>query len=144
MLLDAATVFLALISSLGGGAAGDVCFSNCRFLCTCSERFRVHLLPVSALARTFLDICALAFQFFLLFPCVPACATACVHVFKRERETERASKRGSFDSPSPLWGLGVFFFVFLLCFFLFWESVYVLASVRVTSPCWLTDCCSAF
>lgn len=82
---------------------------------------------------------------------MPACATACVHVFKRERETERASKRGSFDSPSPLWGLGFVcfvcfvFFVFLLCFFfLFWESVYVLASVRVTSPCWLTDCCSAF
>lgn len=116
MPLDAATVFLALISSLGGGAAGDVCFSNCRFLCTCSERFRVHLLPVSALARTFLDICALAFRFFLLFPCVPACATACVRVFKRESETERASKRGSFDSPSPLWG---FFLVFVLFFALF-------------------------
>lgn len=124
MLLDAATVFLALISSLGGGAAGDVCFSNCRFLCTCSERFRVHLLPVSALARTFLDICALAFRFFLLFPCVPACATVCVRVFKRETETERASKKGSFDSPSPLWGLGFFFvFVFLLCFFFFFGSL---------------------
>lgn len=118
MLLDAATVFLALISSLGGGAAGDVCFSNCRFLCTCSERFRVHLLPVSALARTFLDICALAFRFFLLFPCVPACATVCVRVFKRETETERASKKGSFDSPSPLWGLGFFLFLFF-CFVFF-------------------------
>lgn len=79
---------------------------------------------------------------------MPACATACVRVFKRERETERASKRGSFDSPSPLWGLFVSLFVFLFffcfVFFLFWESVYVLASVRVTSPCWLTDCCSAF
>lgn len=47
---------------------------------------------------------------------MPACATACVHVFKRERETERASKRGSFDSPSPLWGLG---FVCFVCFVFF-------------------------
>lgn len=116
MLLDAATVFLALISSLGGGAAGDVCFSNCRFLCTCSERFRVHLLPVSALARTFLDICALAFRFFSSFS-LCACVCDCLCLREKERQREQV-KEGvlTVRLHYGVWGLFVWFFLFFLFF----------------------------
>lgn len=42
--LDVASVLLALISSLGGGgAAWNVCFSNCWFLSMCSECYCLHL-----------------------------------------------------------------------------------------------------
>ena len=121
--LDAASVFLALISSLGRGAAGDVCFSNRWFLnvlgaLLCSSP------PVSALARTFLDICAFVFCF-LFYASVSVCVCVCLCVWGSKRERDG----------------GEFLTVCLHCVF---DCARECVCVYVTSACWLTGCCSAF
>lgn len=115
-------------------------------------------LPCSSLAclsscqNLFGHMCFSFSIFFFFFPvCLRVRLLVCVCLREKERQREQV-KEGvlTVRLHYGVWGLFVLFvlvfFVFLLCFFflLFWESVYVLASVRVTSPCWLTDCCSAF
>ena len=119
--LDAASVFLALISSLGRGAAGDVCFSNRWFLWMCSERFCVHLRLSQLLPEPFWTYVLLFFYFMRLLVCV--CVSVCVCEGVRERDG------------------GEFLTVCLHCVF---DCARECVCVYFTSTCWLTGCCSAF
>lgn len=85
VLLDAASVFLALISSLGRGAAGDVCFSNRWFFRLCSESFCVCLRLSPHLPEPFWTFELLRYDF--------VCLCLFVYVWRKKGQTERTERK---------------------------------------------------